>query len=284
MILRYDIAPMFLAFASAYGLAKGRTAGGMVAGLGVLVKLVPGLVLVPFLAMAGDWRPKARGLAAFALTVALGGLGWWWLGGDEMIRSFRFHSERGIQLESLYASAYMLSRQLAGVGLCPYFDHGAMNVWGPGSEDAAKLSPILQGALLLLVAGRAREAGKGHEMRFATAALLAYILAGKVLSPQYIVWLVPFVCVLPGATGSASRRVFLAICVLTAALYPYLNLELSFFSLVPVIVLTARNLGLAWLFAIQIRKIPAVDLGSQITLTDQIPRTGSGHADDVPEA
>jgi hypothetical protein len=257
LVCRFDLAPMLLAFASARWMSRGRmTSGGFVAGLGVLVKLVPGLVVVPFLAKAGPCRAKAKGLAAFALTVALGGLGWWALGGEQVGRSFRYHSERGLEIGSLYASAYLVAHQLAGVLVFSHFDHGSMNLSGPGARDAASLAPILQGALLVLVAGRAREAKPGEEMRFAASALLAYILPGKVLSPQYLIWLIPFVCTLGGATGVTARRIFLVCCVLTTALYPHLFHALSYFEPLAVSILAARNLGLACLFAILLDRGP----------------------------
>ena len=257
IVSRFDLVPMLLAFAAARRMASGRMAvGGMAAGLGVLVKLVPGLVVVPFLASVGPWKPKAKGLAAFASTVAMGGLGWWLLGGEQVVRSFRYHGERGLEIGSLYASLYLVAHQVAGVWVFSHFDHGSMNLSGPGSHDAASLSTILQGALLVLVASRARDASPGQGMRFAAAALLAYILAGKVLSPQYLIWLIPFVCVLEGKAGATARRVFLACCLLTTALYPHLFHALSFFEPVPVAVLAARNAGLAWLFAILLRKKP----------------------------
>ncbi len=194
IVYRFDLAPMLLAFASALWMAKGRmAAGGVAAGLGMLVKLVPGLVIVPFLARPGAWRLKARCLVASALTVAVGGFGWWCLEGQQISRSFRYHGERGLEIGSLPASAYLVAHKLAGVWIFTHFDHGSMNVSGPGSGDAARLAPILQGALLVLVAGRARFMASGDEMRFAAAALLAFVLPGKVLSPQYLIWLIPFV-------------------------------------------------------------------------------------------
>ena len=251
IVARFDLVPMLLAFAAARWLMAGRpVAGGLVAGLGVLVKLVPGLVVVPFLVGQGSWTSKGKGLATFLATVAMGGLVWWALGGEQVARSFRYHGERGLEIGSLHASAYLVAHRVAGVLVFSHFDHGSMNLSGPGARDAASLSPILQGALLVLVAGRARGAGPGQGLRFAAASILAYILPGKVLSPQYLIWLIPFVCALGGATGTSARRVFLPCCLLTTALYPHLFHALSHFEPWPVAVLAARNLGLAWLFAV----------------------------------
>ncbi len=103
---------------------------------------------------------------------------------------------------------------------------------------------------MLLVAGRSREAGPGQEFRYATAAILVYLIAGKVLSPQYLVWLLPFVCVLKGKTGTIARWLFLPICVLTTDLFPWQFGSLINLDSLPVAVLVVRNLALLALFAV----------------------------------
>lgn len=181
-----------------------------------------------------------------------------------MLRSFRYHGERGLEISSLYGSAYLVAQNLGWVGVYTHFDHGSMNLSGPGSRDAASLAPLLQGALLLLVAGRAREAGPGHSLRFATAAILGYIIVGKVLSPQYLIWLIPFVCVLEGKAGTTARTVFLACCMLTTVLYPHLFHALSYFEPWPVAALATRNVGLIFLFALLIGRTRALATSSSI--------------------
>lgn len=286
IVVRFDLAPMFLAFASARWLAKGRVVGGgVLAGLGVLVKLVPGLVIVPFLAMRGSLESKTKAVVALAFTVALGGLAWYCLEGEQIIRAFLYHGERGLEIGSLYSSAYLVAHLVAKVWVFSHFDHGSMNVSGPGAADAARLSPIVQLALLALVAGRAREAPKGQEMRFVAAALLAYIVAGKVLSPQYLIWLIPFLCATSGTVGTRARWVFLASCVLTTALYPHLFHTLSYFEPLPVVVLAARNLSLVCLFAILLgREATAVGEGRIIAKgrTSEAVTGGNDHEIENP--
>ena len=77
--------------------------------------------------------------------------------------TFRYHAERGLELESLAASAYMVANKLAGVPIITYFGHGGWNLGGPGASDAARLSTIIQAALLFLVAARARRAAQEAE-------------------------------------------------------------------------------------------------------------------------
>src|SRR5262249_12825992 len=62
--------------------------------------------------------------------------------------------------------------------------------------------------------------GGGDDLRYATAALLGFTITGKVLSPQYMIWLLPFITVLEGRAGIWARPVFLASCLLTRLIYP----------------------------------------------------------------
>jgi hypothetical protein len=250
VVLRFDLAATLFAFASACWLASGRMAlGGVAAGIGLLVKLVPALILVPFLAIRGDWRPRAKALLAFLATVGVGMAAWWSLARDGLIQTFRYHGERGLELETVAATAYMVAHKLAGVRVLAYFDHGGFNLGGPGAGDAARLTTIVQAALLVLVAARARQAGPAGAMRHAAAALLAFLVAGKVFSPQFMIWLIPFLAALESPKGTTARVVFLACCFLTTAIFPNRFGALTEFRTEPVLLLLARNLGMIWLFA-----------------------------------
>lgn len=68
--------------------------------------------------------------------------------------------------------------------------------------------------------------------------LWAFVLVNKVFSPQYIVWLIPFVAL-------AERRVmvlFFVIAALTIYVYPFHWQEFTAGRLVPVLALNVRNL------------------------------------------
>ncbi len=251
IVVRFDIVPMTLGFAAVYCTTRGRMAvGGVLAGIGTLAKLVPCLVMVPILVRPGPWRPRLRALMGVSLTVVIGVFAWWVLGGPQILASLIYHSERGIEIGSLYSSAYMVAHKLAGALIFTTFDHTSMNIVGNGVGDAARLSTIIQLACLVLVAARARTSRPGQEYRFAAASLLAYMAFGKVLSPQYVIWLVPFICVVDGQAGKLARLTYLICVLLTSSLYPRLFHQLCFFENLPVVVLVSRNLALIALFAI----------------------------------
>ncbi len=162
-------------------------------GFGAAAKLVPALATAPLVLVR---RGAVRGYAIF----------------------FSYHANRGLQVESLAASVLMklgwVSRTI--------FDFGAIEVRGRGVEFASSLSlPVT--ALLLLVTAvimyreyRLGRLGVEQYPRYAAALILAYMLGSKVLSPQYMLWLLPLVPLAGrGFTRIGISVVFLAACGVT---------------------------------------------------------------------
>ena len=87
------------------------------------------------------------------------------------------------------------------------------------------LAMPIQAAALLLVLWRARLSSAEDWPRFAAAILLAFIVTGKVLSPQYLIWILPFLAVMEGATGRRTRAIFLAGCLVTAFVFPWAQIR-----------------------------------------------------------
>ena len=220
---RFELAPMVLAFAAArWWFAGHYVVGGLTAGLGTLLKVFPGLVAAPAPGLgnraASDLAPL--GSLAFLVTVTAGMAGWFLLGGSNVLDSFRYHATRGLGIESLYAGAVLASAKLAGVEVPWVIEHKAVHLvpeWG--SHLAALASPC-QAAALLLVLFQFRRRRMAEGVRYAGAAVLASLVTSKVLSPQYLVWLFPFIVVLGGWTGSRVRWLFLFGCLTTSIIYP----------------------------------------------------------------
>ena len=189
-------------------------------GFGAAAKLVPVLATLP-LALAR--RGAARGYAAFFAVLALFFAPALFFGGERFLRSFAYHAERGLQVESIPASVLMALGRVDGV----VFEFGAFEARGRGAEAAAAASLPLT-AVLLLVTGIAvwraylrSGAGARDFPRYAAALILAFMLGSKVLSPQYAVWLLPLVPLCAGgAAGLAACLLFLAACLTTTLVFP----------------------------------------------------------------
>jgi hypothetical protein len=189
-------------------------------GLGAAAKLVPALATLP---LAVFRRGAARGYATFFGVLALFFVPALLLGGGGLVGSFTYHAERGVQVESLAASALMAAGRVSGV----VFEYGAFEVRGSGAGLAGDLALPATGILLISTAlfmWRAYRRGGSWPRafpRYAAALILAFMLGSKVLSPQYVVWLLPLIPLSAGGLpGLALATVLLAACYLTTQVFP----------------------------------------------------------------
>jgi hypothetical protein len=81
----------------------------------------------------------------------------------------------------------------------------------------------------------------------AAAAVTAYVAFNRVLSPQYIVWLIPLVPLVAGVPGIAATALLFAACGLTMTWFPGRFWHLVHVSPVSWFVL-ARNVALVMVF------------------------------------
>ena len=225
----YDLAPMAIAFAAAHTWFHRRNAlGGFLAGVGVLLKIFPGAVAAPALV----WEivhlraSRGRGMLAFLGTITAGVSFWLWLGGRGVVNSFLYHAERGLEVGSLYVGILLLLGKVKGERPTWAHDHGAIHLAPEWSDPIAKLTMPIQIAALLFVMWRYRRSGMKDGVRYAGAAVLAFMVMGKVLSPQFLIWLIPFVTVLGGRMGRRARWIYLLACIATTLFFPHIGLVL----------------------------------------------------------
>jgi len=260
VIGRFELAPMVLAFAAARWWFSGRAGlGGITAGLGTLMKVFPGAVAVPALIWeAAHLRTtRARGMTAFLATLAAGIACWFWLGGAHVLESIGYHSGRGLEIESLFGGALFLAGTISGSKAPWVFDHNAYHVTSEWGARLAFLAFPIQGMALLVVMWAFRQSGMADGLRFSAAAVLAFIVFGKVLSPQYMIWLFPFMSVLDGSMGSLARKIFLLGCVITLLLYPGPGFGMVLeHQAGAILLLNLRNALLIWLFAMLVYGSP----------------------------
>lgn len=189
-------------------------------GFGVAAKLVPALAALPLVA--------ARRGAGFGLTIFFGVLALFFVpalafGGQEFVQSFSYHANRGLQVESVASSVLMAAGAVDGIA----FEFGAFEARGSAAEVAANASLPLTAALLVVtVLVMYRQLRRGgpeslHFPRWAAALILAFMLGSKVLSPQYVLWLLPLIPLCAGGLAGAGLSVlFLAACWATTQVFP----------------------------------------------------------------
>jgi len=253
VLSRFDLWPAALTAAALAALVSGRfRLGHGLLGAGILAKVWPG-VLVP-LAVAHVWRTRGRrealvclGVAAAVVAVvvvpflALAPHGVW--------TSFQRQLSRPLQIESLGAALIVISHHVFGTGVTMVSSRGSQNIAGTGANAVGWLQTVLQLGTLVAVwiAFARRRRTRDELVQFSAAAVVAFIALGKVLSPQFLVWLIPFV---PLVRRRAACALFAVALVLTQAWFPqhYWRYALHFDETVSWLVL-ARDLVLLALLA-----------------------------------
>jgi hypothetical protein len=230
-LTRFDLWPVVLVTLAAFALAIRRDGlAGVLLGLGVAAKLWPALMLPAALVVAarrGALRSATLGAAlgagipfAFALGLSPGGL---W-------HALSLQGGRPLQIESLGA-ATLTSLSALGIG-GPYSvvtSSGSQNLSGSLVDVASVLSTALQivtivGALVLGVRATLRaqddRAAISELARWTLAAVAAGVVFGHVLSPQFVLWLLPFPLLVAGRRGYLLAALTALACLLTLEEFP----------------------------------------------------------------
>ena len=255
VLSRYDLWPAAITIAAVAALAFGRTRIGSAAlGLGFATKLYPGLLLP--LALAHAWRRRGarealRSATAFLAVVAAVVLPFLALSPGGVWHSIVRQATRPLQIESLGAGFLLVAHQLWGAGITMRSSAGSQNLVATGSGAIAAVQTVLQiGALIGIWFAYARgPADRERLIRWSAAAVCAFVALGKVLSPQFLIWLVPLVPLVRGRRGVIASVFLATALVLTQVWFPfrYWRLALQFDATASWLVL-ARDFVLLGLF------------------------------------
>lgn len=279
--LRFDLVTAVLAGMALLALERRAylRAGGLT-GLGAAIKLWPAL-LWPAL-LGGDKRSRIRTTVGFAVTggiLAVSAL--FYAGWNRLLSPLTYQSQRGLQIESLWAVPPMVMRIFHRSAYA--VNVSIWNAWeisGPMTEAMISAAKVAQALGIIFVAITYVLWLRRGRQRFVEAAalmltvILMMILTNKTFSPQYVMWLggpaAAGIAMLPHSNlpddteierrrsdrEAVSRlrvitRVLLVCTLLTTIVYPIgydpivhdrMGLPLVTF------VLVARNLLLLWLF------------------------------------
>jgi hypothetical protein len=236
VLSRFDLWPAAICAGAVGAIVCGRPKLGLAAlGLGVATKLWPGVV-VPF-ALVYVWRVEGRrkALAAggwLAAVVCAWVVPFLVLSPDGLWRSLSTQLTRPLQIESLGSSVLLVAHRF-GLDLTMRSGHGSQNLAGTAPTAIAWVQTAVQVAVLvglLALFVRLRRPDADDFVRYAAAAAVAFVALGKVLSPQFLLWLVPLVPLVRGRRGLVASALLAVACILTQGWFPfrYWDLALAF--------------------------------------------------------
>jgi len=216
----YDAWPALLTLAALALLLSGRdTAAFALLGVAFAAKVYPVVVVPP--AVIFVWRTRGRGLAlralaAFAGVAALFVVPFLVLAPHGLAESFRAQAARSLQVESLGGSLLAVADRLGLYSATVVHRTGhaiSYDLVGSLPETLAVLSSIAQALGVVAVTWlylRGRDDPRRLAVAF-TAAIAGFLALTRFFSPQYLVWLAPFVLLLePAAWLLAAAALVLA--------------------------------------------------------------------------
>jgi uncharacterized membrane protein len=201
----YDAWPALLTLAALALLLAGRdVAAFALLGAAFAAKVYP-LVLVPPAAIF-VWRTRGRelalrALAVFAAVAALFVVPFLVLAPHGLAESFRAQAARSLQVESLGGSVLAVADRLGLYGATVVHRTGhaiSYDLVGSLPETLAVVSSIAQALAVVAVAWlylRGRDEPRRLTLAF-VAAIAGFLAFTRFFSPQYLVWLIPFVVLL----------------------------------------------------------------------------------------
>jgi uncharacterized membrane protein len=221
---RFDLVPAALTVVALVCLVRARWGiGAVVLGAAIATKLYPAVLLplaVLYAARRGGGRAALAVAAIPAAVVALAYAPFVALSPGGVKASLDAQFLRPLEVESLGGSALAAAHRFFGYGIpkqSVYYEFPFHTADLIGDVSAL----ILVAALLIVWTRFARaESDASSLVQFSAAAVGAALAFGKVFSPQYLLWLVPLVPLVPRMRGLYATVQVAAACLITALVFP----------------------------------------------------------------
>jgi hypothetical protein len=254
--LRIDLVSVLLAVLGLALLRRAHeTSAGTSLALAVLAKLWP-LAVLPRLLVERRWRA----LAAAAVVGGIGTAIWLGLGGiDGVEQVVSYRGARGWQIESLPGAVLHL--------LDPSASRLEQGAWRTGAPMPGWSRPLLTLASLSTIAAAWWLAGRGTDRSprvvdgvAPLAAVVGLLVFSPIISPQYVLWLMPFVAIAAAHGERVLGWLGLALSVLTTFILASIHAQIEgrLYAMLPILV---RNGLLVAMLIIALRTLSGRSAG-----------------------
>jgi hypothetical protein len=212
---RFDMWPAAICVGALLLLLTNRPEWALAAlALGAVIKSYP-VILLPVALLAVAPGRRLRALGAFCLVGLALLLPFAIVGHGGLYNSVATQADRHLHLDSIGSSLLLVVHRPVRLA----FDGGGWSVFGGGADAVAKAQTLVQFAGIALAAvlfARSRR-GPWDLTAAAAATLAAGAFLGKILSPQFLLWLVPIVVL---ARSTLATLQFAAAMIATHVLFP----------------------------------------------------------------
>ena len=204
---RFDLAPTLFVLAAVLARDRGRSAtwSGLLS-IAVAIKAFP-LFLFPAL-LRGE-RNLRRVVIAGVIPLLLCAIAVLVMG-DEFGSAITYHTQRALQVESLAATPFEIAHVWGSSGITSGVGHGGFEIQASGTTVARWISVVAgaAGYLWLVWAGWR---SKATNLQLVTALLTVLVVFAPVLSPQFLLWILP---VSACAYGLGKENLVLLVAIL----------------------------------------------------------------------
>lgn len=237
---RFDLAPVAVLLGALLLLVRGHPRSGMaVLGLAAMTKgfpLAAAPVAFAWLSARVDRRTLAQSAVALLAALALPAVAAVAMSPEGAVEAVEYHLERPVQIES--AAATVLYAIGGTESTVSHRSHGLVH---PAGDAIAGVLAAAMLAVLAVLALLVRRTGTRELVLASLAAVAAFATVGKVLSPQYMLWLAPL-----AALAFAWRLHALAAALAVAAILTKIEFPAHYAGLVeldplPVALVALRN-------------------------------------------
>jgi hypothetical protein len=264
----FDLAPVLCLVAGLAAIASGRTRIGFaLLGVGGALKLFP-LAAVP---VAAAWllgqrcrREALGGVAVAAAVVALAAGAGVGISADGAQKAVEYHVDRPVQIESLPATVLNGIEEAGGRAPRSVHSHRSDGLEHPAADAITAAGIGIMCLVVLALSMAASRIGGVRGLALAgLAAAAAIAVFGKVLSPQFMLWLVPLAAVAWAWRMYALGAVTTAAIATTLVWFPDRYFDLVAREDVPLAAVAFRNLLLIAMLALVGRELARLVRASQ---------------------
>ena len=259
IIWRFDIFPALFTTLALVAVASRKPGwAGFALAIGAAAKLYPAFLVPVFLAyylFSRRWR--SAGMMVFGFVAFMAGLAavLYAVAGPDGFTFLTYQEDRGFEIESVVAGLALAAQTLFGTPVSIFHDFGSYQIRSPLLGTLSAANAVLMLSLGAVFAVRLFLRFQRDARRFSTvqpqtlvaflmASVLLLMLANKVLSPQYVAWLLPLGALLPWR----KSLLLVVIFALTTIEFPIAFRQLMDGWPALVFVLNLRNLLLLVLF------------------------------------
>ena len=256
-LFRYDPFLAILTMMVIYAMITRPYLAGVVLMLAIEAKLYPIIflpILVLFYLINKDYQKMTAFFVGSVVTLLFTLLIVLPLTGISFFDFLAYHQQRGIQLESIVAGLLLVLNQFDLVDLRLTNSFGSFNIDTEWSRMILNTIGVITPIVFILVISFLARAFMSEKRMYGSiraitliralgAITLVFLVLNKVMSPQYVIWLFPFI----PFYENPIRIKFIIVVMLTISIYPGWYHYLQNFHPVMVIMVNLRTILIVWM-------------------------------------